>query len=166
MTFRCYTSRHWSSQIQPLVKMRQNAVRTLLFEKVMKEARVLLADSHKIMLEGLTFLLNPTFEIVGMVNDAKSLLEAAETLKPDIAVVDLSLPASNEVNVMRQLKDRNPELKVIVLSIYDEPEVMNKILATGVSGFVLTRSAACDLIPAIWKVLQGQTYVSPALQWR
>ncbi len=166
MTFRCYTSRHWSSQIRPLAKMRQNAVRTLLFEKVMKEARVLLADSHKLMLEGLSYLLRPTFEVVGLVSDTKSLLEVADTLKPDIAVVDLSLPTSNEVNAARQLKDRNPELKVIVLSVYDEPEVINKILATGVSGFVLTRSAAWDLIPAIRKVLHGQTYVSPALRWR
>ncbi len=57
MTFRCHTSKHWSSQIRPLAKMRQNAVQTLLFEKVMKEARVLLADSHKLMLEGLSYLL-------------------------------------------------------------------------------------------------------------
>ncbi len=165
MTFRCYTSRHWSSQIRPLAKMRQNAVRTLLFEKVMKEARVLLADSHKIMLEGLTFLLKSTFEIVGMVSDSNTLLEAAETLKPDVVVGDLSMPAFHEDNVVRQLKDRYPELKVIVLSIYDEPEVIDKILATGVSGFVLKRSA-WDLFPAICKVLQGQTYVSPALRWR
>ncbi len=137
-----------------------------MFEKVMKEARVLLADSHKLMLCGLDHLLNPMFEIVGMVNDTKSLLEAAETLKPDVAVVDLSLPTSNEVNAAHQLRDRNPELKVIVLSVYDESEVINKILATGVSGFVLTRSAAWDLIPAIRKVLHGQTYVSPALRWR
>ncbi len=166
MTFRCYTSRHWWSQIRPLAKMRQNAVRTLLFEKVMKEARVLLADSHKLMLEGLSYLLRPTFEVVGLVSDTKSLLEVAGTLKPDVAVVDLSMPAFHEVNVVRQFKVRNPELKVIVLSVYDEPEVINKILATGVSGFVLTRSAAWDLIPAIRKVLQGQIYVSPALRWR
>jgi len=68
--------------------MRQNAVRTLLFEKVMKEARVLLADSHKLMLEGLSYLLRPTFEVVGLVSDTKSLLEVADTLKPDVAVVD------------------------------------------------------------------------------
>ncbi len=166
MTFRCYTSRHWSSQIRPLAKMGQNAVRTLLFEKVMKEARVLLADSHKLMLEGLSYLLRPTFEVVGLVSDAKSLLEVADTLKPDVAVVDLSLATTHEVNAVHQLKDRNPELKVIALSVYDEPEVINKILARGVSGFVLTRSAAWDLIPAICKVLQGQTYVSPALRFR
>ncbi len=166
MTFRCYTSRRWSSQIRLLAKMRQNAVRTHLFEKVMKEVRILLADSHKLMLEGLSYLLRPTFEVVGLVSDANSLLEVADTLKPDVVVVDLSLPTTNEVNAVHQLRNRNPELKVIVLSVYDEPEVINKILATGVSGFVLTRSAAWDLIPAIHKVLQGQTYVSPALRWR
>ena len=110
----------------------------------MKEARVLLADNHKLMLGALSYLLEPTFEIVGKVDDTKLLLEAAEILKPDVAVVDLSMRAFHEVNVVRQLKDQNPELKVIVLSVYDEPEVINKILATGVSGYVLTRSAAWD----------------------
>ncbi len=164
MTFRCYTSRHWSRQIRPLAKLRQNAVRPLLFEKVMKEARVLLADSHKLMLCGLDHLLNPMFEIVGMVNDTKSLLEAAETLKPDVVVVDLSLPTSNEVNAAHQLRDRNPELKVIVLSVHDGSTVVQETLATGVSGYVLFRSAAWDLMPAIQKVLQGETYVSPAVR--
>ncbi len=103
---------------------------------------------------------------MGLVSDTKSLLEVAGTLKPGVAVVDLSMPSCNNANVVRQLKDRNPELKVIVLSVYDEPEVINKILATGVSGFVLTRSAAWDLIPAIRKVLHGQIYISPALCFR
>ncbi len=137
-----------------------------MFEKVMKEARVLLADSHKLMVEGLSYLLIPTFEVVGLVSDTNSLLEVADTLKPDVAVVDLSMPAFNNANVARQLKVRNLELKLIVLSVYDEPEVINKILATGVSGFVLTRSAAWDLIPAIRKVLHGQIYISPALCFR
>jgi len=128
----------------------------------MKKARVLLADSHKLMLEASRYLLEPTFEIVGTVNDTISLLEAAETLKPDVAVVDLSMPVSNGVIAVRQLKNRNAELKVIVLSVHDEPEVVNEVLAIGVLGFVLKRSAALDLIPAIWKVLQGRTYVSPA----
>ncbi|MCZ6907809.1 MAG: response regulator transcription factor [Deltaproteobacteria bacterium] len=128
----------------------------------MKKARVLLADSHKLMLEASRYLLEPTFEIVGTVNDTISLLEAAETLKPDVVVVDLSMPVSNGVNAVRQLKNRNAELKVIVLSVHDEPEVVNEVLAIGVLGFVLKRSAALDLIPAIWKVLQGRTYVSPA----
>ena len=132
----------------------------------MRETRVLLADSHKLTLEALSYLLVPTFEIVGMVSNTNSLLEAAATLKPDVAVVDLSMPAFNEVNAARQLKVRNPELKVIVLSVHDEPTVVDETLATGISGYVLLRSAAWDLMPAIQKVLQGETYVSPAVLYR
>jgi DNA-binding NarL/FixJ family response regulator len=117
-----------------------------------------------LMLEGLNYLLRPTFEVVGLVSDTKSLLEAADKLKPNVAVADLSMPAFNEVNAVRKLKDRNPELKVIVLSVHDEPTVVQETLATGVSGYVLLRSAAWDLIPAIQKALQGKTYVSPAVR--
>jgi DNA-binding NarL/FixJ family response regulator len=134
------------------------------FGITMQQARVLLADSHMLMLEGLNYLLRPTFEVVGLVSDTKSLLEAADKLKPDVAVADLSMPAFNEVNTVSKLKDRNPELKVIVLSVHDEPTVVQETLATGVSGYVLLRSAAWDLIPAIQKVLQGKTYVSPAIR--
>ncbi len=127
-------------------------------------ARVLLADSHMLMLEGLSYLLKPTFEVVGMVSDTNSLLEAADKIKPDVVVADLSMPTFHEVNAVRKLKDRNPELKVIVLSVHDGSTVVQETLATGVSGYVLLRSAAWDLMPAIQKVLQGETYVSPAVR--
>ncbi len=127
-------------------------------------ARVLLADSHMLMLEGLSYLLKPTFEVVGMVSDTNSLLEAADKIKPDVVVADLLMPTFQEVNAVRKLKDRNPELKVIVLSVHDGSTVVQETLATGVSGFVLLRSAAWDLMPAIQKVLQGETYVSPAVR--
>ena len=129
----------------------------------MRQARLLLADSHTIMLEALRRLLEPKFEIVGIADDTKSLFEAVDKLKPNIAVVDLSLPVANKGNIARQLKDRNPELKLIVLSVHDEPAVVNEAMAAGALGFVLLRSAAWDLIPAIREVLEGRTYVSPAL---
>lgn len=115
------------------------------------------------MLRSIGDLLEPGFEIVGMVEDAKTLLKAADILKPDIAIVDLSLPVAGKDNIARLLKDRNPELKLIVLSVHDEPAVVNEALAAGALGFVLKRSAAWDLIPAIQEVLEGRTYVSPAL---
>ncbi len=127
-------------------------------------ARVLLADSHMLMLEGLSYLLKPTFEVVGMVSDTNSLLEAADKIKPDVVVADLLMPTFQEVNAVRKLKDRNPKLKVIVLSVHDGSTVVQETLATGVSGYVLFRSAAWDLMPAIQKVLQGETYVSPAVR--
>ncbi len=122
----------------------------------MKKPRVLLADSHRVMLEGLRYLLEPTFEIVGMVDNAASLLESADKLKPDIVVMDLSIT----IDTVSQLKKRNPQQAIIVLSAYDEPAVMRQALDAGSLGFVLLQSAAWDLIPAIGAVLQGQTYVS------
>jgi DNA-binding NarL/FixJ family response regulator len=105
--------------------------------------------------------LAPLFEAVVMVADERSLLEVAERLKPELAVVDLSLPVSDEVNVARRLKSQHPLLKVIMLSVHDEPAVVKAVLETGAVGFVLKRSAATDLIPAVQEALQGRTYVSP-----
>lgn len=127
----------------------------------MKEGRVLLADEHADVLEGLREMLAPLFEEVVMVADERSLLEVAERLKPELAVVDLSLPVSDEVNVARRLKSQSPQLKVIMLSVHDEPAVVKAVLETGAVGFVLKRSAATDLIPAVEEALQGRTYVSP-----
>jgi len=125
----------------------------------MIKPRVLLADSHRVMLEGLRYLLEPTFEIVGMVDNPDSLLERADKLKPDIVVMDLSIT----IDTVSQLKKRNPEQGIIVLSTYDEPAVMRQALDAGSLGFVLLQSAAWDLIPAIGAVLEGQTYVSPGV---
>ncbi len=125
----------------------------------MKKPRVLLADSHRIMLEGLRYLLVPMFEIVGIVDNPDSLLESADKLKPDAVVMDLSIT----IEAVRQLKKRNPQQAIIVLSAYDEPAVMRQVLDAGSLGFVLLQSAAWDLIPAIGAVLQGQTYVSPGV---
>jgi len=125
----------------------------------MKKPRVLLADAHSVMLEGLRYLLEPTFEIVGMVDNPDSLLESADKLKPDIVVMDLSIT----IEAVSQLKKRHPRQAIIVLSAYDEPAVMRQALDAGALGFVLLQSAAWDLIPAIGAVLQGQTYVSPGV---
>jgi len=128
----------------------------------MKHGRVILADSHQNMLEGIRGLLETLFETVVMVADGNSLLEAGERLKPDLAVVDLSLPVSGGINILHQLRNRLPDLKFIILSVHDEPTVVKEVMATGASGFVLKRSAVTDLIPAVEKVLQGRTYVSPS----
>ena len=130
----------------------------------MKQGRVLLADRHQGMLEGIRGLLEAMFETVIMVADEPSLLETVEKLKPDLVIVDLSMPVSEEINVARRLKTRHPELKVIILSVHDEHTVVKEVLAAGAVGFVLTRSAATDLIPAVHEVRQGRTYVSPAAQ--
>jgi DNA-binding NarL/FixJ family response regulator len=128
----------------------------------MKRSRVLLADSHRVMLEGLRYLLEPAFEIVGMVDNSELLLESANNLMPDIVVMDLSIT----LDTARQLKKQNPLQRIVFLSTYDEPAVIRQALDAGSLGFVLLQSAAWDLIPAIVAVLEGQTYVSPSVHSR
>jgi DNA-binding NarL/FixJ family response regulator len=130
----------------------------------MKYGRVLLADSHLNMLGGVHSLLDALFETVLMVADERSLEDAVATFKPDLVVVDLSLPRTGEANIARRLLGRHPALRLIVLSVHDEPTVVSQVRNAGVAGFVLKRAAATDLIPAITEVLRGSIYVSPALE--
>jgi len=131
----------------------------------MKYGSVILADRHQNMLEGIRGLLEAMFETVVMVADKASLFDTTEKINPDLAVVDLSLPVSGEINIARQLKDKYPELKIIILSVHDEKTVVSEIMASGVSGFVLKRSVASDLISAVEEVLGGKTFVSPLLEY-
>jgi DNA-binding NarL/FixJ family response regulator len=131
----------------------------------MKYGSVILADRHQNMLEGIRGLLEAMFETVVMVADKASLFDTTEKINPDLAVVDLSLPVSGEINIARQLKDKYPELKIIILSVHDEQTVVSEIMASGVSGFVLKRSVASDLILAVDKVLGDKTFVSQSLEY-
>jgi DNA-binding NarL/FixJ family response regulator len=132
----------------------------------MSHGRVLLADAHLNMLGALHGLLKGRFATTVMVSDESSLLEAVLRMEPDLVVVDLSLPVSGDVNVMRTLFDRYPGLKVIVLSVHDEPAALAQALGAGAAGFVLKRTAAVDLTAAVDAVCRGETYVSPVLGWR
>lgn len=121
---------------------------------------VLLADSHQDMLEGIRGLLKTKFDSVVMVADEKSLFGVIEKLNPELMVVDLSLPISDEVNISRKIKNKYPNLKLIVLSIHDETTTIDEIMSTGVAGFVLKRSVGDDLMQAVDEVLKGNTFVS------
>jgi DNA-binding NarL/FixJ family response regulator len=129
-----------------------------------KQGRVLLADSHLGMLGGVHSLLDAVFATVLMVADERSLVDALATFKPDLVVVDLSLPVEGEANIARRLMGRHPGLRLIVLSVHDEPTVVTGVRNEGVAGFVLKRTAATDMLPAVEAVLRGGTYVSPTLK--
>src|SRR5947209_754986 len=128
----------------------------------MKQGRVLLADSHLPMLQGVRSLLESRFAAVVMVADEGSLLEAIERLDPDLVIVDLSMPVQEGTNVARQLIGRFPGLRLIALSVHDEPTVAGRLRDAGVAGFVLKRAAATDLMPAVEAVLGGGSFISPA----
>src|SRR5262252_2794370 len=123
----------------------------------MKYGRVLLADSHLNMLGGVYSLLDSLFETVLMVADERSLEDAVTTFEPDLVVVDLSLPRESETNIARRIMERHPDLRLVVLSVHDEPTIVAQMLSAGVAGVVLKRAAATDLIPAVQEVLRGNT---------
>ena len=125
--------------------------------------RLLLADDHAIMVDGLRRLLEPNFELVGTVGDGWALLEAAEKLKPEVIVVDISMPLLNGIEAVRRLKKVSPRCKIVVLSMHEDVQIAAESLRAGASGYVLKHSAADTLSHAISEVLKGHTFVSPRI---
>jgi DNA-binding NarL/FixJ family response regulator len=116
---------------------------------------VLLADSHLGLTEGVRGLLKTLFGTVVMVADARSLQESARRLQPDVAVVDLSLARRSNLDWLRDLNRSCPKLKVVVISVYDEPSVRSAAAAAGAEGYVLKRDIATNLLPTIDALLAG-----------
>jgi DNA-binding NarL/FixJ family response regulator len=129
----------------------------------MGRPRLLLADDHAMLVEGLRRLLQPEFDFVGAVGDGRALLEAVERLKPDVIVVDVSMPLLNGIEAVRRLKKFNSGPKVIFLSMHGDVEVATEALRAGASGYVLKHSASETLRHAIWESLEGRLYVSPRI---
>jgi len=115
----------------------------------------LLADRHHGLTEGVRGLLETEFKTVVMVADQTSLLEAARRLRPDVVVVDLSLTRDNGLHWLWTLRQRCPDLKVIVLSVHDEQSVRRAAMAAGADAFVLKRAIATDLLSAVDAVRHG-----------
>ncbi len=130
----------------------------------MKYGRVVLADGHLNLLGGVHSLLDALFESVLMVADERSMMEALAKFAPSLVVVDLSLSDSGETNIAMRLRRSHPDVPLIVLSVHDEPNVVIQVQNSGATGFVLKRTVATDLVPAVHQVLRGGTYVSPAAQ--
>ena len=128
--------------------------------KSLTRKRIVIADSHPSMLEGARDLLNDMFDVMFMVANEQSLEEAIDGVHPDLVIVDLSIPISSGVNVARLLQKSSPALRFIILSVHDEQTVIDECLAAGARGFVLKRTAAIDLIPAVEAVLRGDIFVS------
>jgi DNA-binding NarL/FixJ family response regulator len=127
----------------------------------MKRPRVLLADDHRLLREAFAQLLQPRCEVVGAVADGRALLDAAPTLRPDIVVLDVAMPLLNGLDAARRLRERMPEVKVIFLTVSEDPDLAAEAFRAGASGFLLKNSAASELLQAIEEVFQGRSYVTP-----
>ena len=125
---------------------------------------VLLADPHHGLSEGVRNLLATMFKTVVMVADEVSLFESAGRLQSDLAIVDLALSRGNALDFVRRLRERFPGMKLIVVSVHDQPSVSRSVVDAGADGFVGKRAIATDLLAAADAVLSGHPYVSSGIQ--
>jgi DNA-binding NarL/FixJ family response regulator len=129
----------------------------------MKKPRLILADDHRIVLEGLRGILEDEFEIAGVVADGRSLVAEAGRLAPDAVVADISMPGLNGIEAARRIRRADERIRVVFLTMHSEASYAAAALEAGASGFVLKHSAPQELITAIREALQGRTYVPPAI---
>jgi len=123
--------------------------------------RVLLADDHTLLLEAFEKLLEPDFTVVGAVSDGRALLAAAAELKPDVIVLDIAMPLLNGLDAARQIKKTMPAIKLIFLTMNEDPNLASEAFRIGASGYLLKTSAASELPKAINEALCGRSYVTP-----
>lgn len=129
----------------------------------MRKFRVLLADDHKIVLEGLKSLLEPEFDLVGTVEDGIALVKEAERLHPDVIVADISMPLLNGIEAVRQIKKTDDRIKVVFLTMHPDVAYATMAFEAGASGYVLKGSASRELITAINDAMKERTYVTPMI---
>jgi DNA-binding NarL/FixJ family response regulator len=129
----------------------------------MAKTRIVLAEDHALVAQGFQALLKDSFELVGVVNDGRALLDAVENLRPDVIVADISMPLLNGLDAIRQIRSRRPDAKVVVLTMHKEPELAAEALRAGALGYMLKISPVEELIGAIRQVAQGRAYVTTLL---
>ena len=129
----------------------------------MKVLRVLLADDHAIVLEGLRHILQQEFEIVGEVADGRSLVSAALASRPEIIITAISLPLLNGIEAAREIRKINRKVKIIFLTMHTDASYAVAALDAGGSAYILKNAAVAEILVAIREVLNGRVYVSPPI---
>jgi DNA-binding NarL/FixJ family response regulator len=132
----------------------------------MVRPRVLLADDHAMLLGAFEKLLAGTCDIVGQVSDGRALVAAADELKPDVIVLDISMPLLNGLEAGRQIKHRQRQVKLVFLTMNEDADLAAEAFRAGASGYLLKRSAASELLSAVAEVMQGRTFITPLLAVR
>ena len=129
----------------------------------MARPRVLLADDHELIVGAFEKLLSPEFDVVGHATDGRALVALAETLQPDVIVLDIGMPVLNGLEAARQIKQRLPKVKLVFVTATEDVELAAAAFRASASAYLLKRSAASELLLAIREVMQGRSYVTPLL---
>jgi DNA-binding NarL/FixJ family response regulator len=129
----------------------------------MGRARILMADDHLMMLEAFKSLLEPDFEVVGMVTDGRALLEECSRLHPDIVLIDIAMPLLNGLDAGRKLRAGHRTVKLIYLTMNPDPDLAGEALRLGASGYVLKTSAVQELKQALQEAMSGRSYITPLI---
>lgn len=125
--------------------------------------KILIADDHVLVAEGIQKLLEPIAEVVGIYADGRSLVRAVEQKQPDLIIVDISLPLLNGLDAARQIKQFDPKIKMLMLTMHADQAFVVEAFRVGVSGYVLKQSLSNELQHAVQEVLRGNTYISPSV---
>lgn len=128
-----------------------------------RRTKVLLADDHAIVAEGLATLLKDHFDLLETVGDGSALIDAARKLRPDVIVTDIAMPVLSGLEALRRLKAMRSDAKVIFLTMHADAQLATEAFRAGASGYVLKQSAGEELIAAIQEVLKGRTYLTPLI---
>jgi DNA-binding NarL/FixJ family response regulator len=125
--------------------------------------KVLLADDHAVVRDGLRLMLAKDFEVVGAVEDGRTLVKEAERLAPDVVLVDISMPMLNGIEATRQLRRASPRTKIVVLTMHADVTYATEVFEAGASGYILKNAPSDEIQTAIRRVLAGKTYVAPQI---
>jgi len=129
----------------------------------MKRARILLAEDHALTLESIRAVVEPHHKIIGMVTDGRALLDAAMHLKPDLVVLDITMPLLNGIDAAVQIKKSLPDVKLLFVTMHVNPAYLEAALSAGASGYVVKSAVREQLLDAIESVLNGRIYFTPSL---
>lgn len=129
----------------------------------MKRPRLVLADDHRLVAEGVKALLADELDLLALVDDGEALVEAVRTLKPDVVVADITMPRLNGFEALEQIRAEDPGVRLVFLTMHPEVGYVRRALEAGALGYVLKHSAPAELLTAIRAALDGRTYLSPAL---
>lgn len=134
----------------------------------MEPIRILIADDHAVLRSGLRLLLNgqPDFEVVGEASTGEETVERAIALRPDVLLLDIAMPDLNGLEAARRIRQQAPDLRILVLTMYDDEAYLRQFLEMGAAGYLLKKAADTELVAAIRAVHRGESFLYPSLQGR